>query len=152
MVKKTAKSPNHVKFGSAAAILSTVIACACVSGCRPCGCTDAQMDAATRAVASEAKDEQIEKAVLHFDWNPFTLDDDPFSFTVTYQSRTSPAGFHAETITSAYKKSGGTVTFTEEGGISTILQKGVPYRVECKGKKLILRRRGSHDLAFDCSN
>jgi len=110
------------------------------------------MDAATRAVASEAKDEQIEKAVLHFDWNPFTLDDDPFSFTVTYQSRTSPAGFHAETITSTYKKSSGTVTFTGEGGISTILQKGVPYRVECKGKKLILRRRGSHDLAFDCLN
>jgi hypothetical protein len=127
-----------------------VLALPLLSGCRPCGCDDAQMDAAMLAIASAAFQKEVVKGHITFAWSPNPFSDDGFSLEVTYQDPGPPPTQKTEKVTGTYHKSGDKVTFKVVG--SKIIQPNFEYTILCKDKKLTLTRAGTPDLTFDCSS
>jgi hypothetical protein len=122
---------------------------AVVASCRPCGCSQCEMDRATLAIL-RAGGIPATSASMHFGYSPLPGDDD-FSLTTTSPG---PAGAPiTETVSGTYHDDGNdTYTFTSApGSSSTILQNRVRYKVKCDGKKLTFSRgAGFVPLSFVC--
>jgi hypothetical protein len=126
-------------------------------GCRPCGCTEADLSAATIALINQigGLGANVNGAQLQFDWSP-GFGDDRFTMTLSW---TDAAGPHTEPFTGTYHTSGDTVTFKFDPKPLTqaLIRGGTQYTVTCgkdeKGRKLLkLRAPGmTTDLVFTCS-
>jgi hypothetical protein len=132
-------------------VVFALLAVLVVASCRPCGCTDCEMDQASILFAKAATGQNVTGATFHFDYNPFTPFDDSFSLDVTY---TPPGGSPVtETVSGTYHKSDDTVTFKASKGSSTLFQNGVAYTLTCVGKQLKFHRPNVvQDLSFICSD
>jgi hypothetical protein len=129
---------NHGRFLRAALI---ILALPIIASCRPCGCSECDMNAATRAFVSGATGLNVTNASFHFDYN-FWPSDDGFTLDTTYV----PAGGGApvsEQVSGTYHQSGDTVTFKAKGGTSKIIQNDVVYTVTCVDKQLKFHRPGA---------
>ena len=139
---------NHGRFLRAALI---ILALPIIASCRPCGCSECDMNAATRAFVSGATGLNVTNASFHFDYN-FWPSDDGFTLDTTYV----PAGGGApvsEQVSGTYHQSGDTVTFKAKGGTSKIIQNDVVYTVTCVDKQLKFHRPGAvQDLVFTCTH
>ena len=130
----------------------TILALPIIASCRPCGCSDCDMDAATRLFVSTATGLNVTNASLHFDYNFLSPSDDGFSLDTTYV----PAGGGApvsQQVSGTYHQSDDTVTFKATGGTSKILQNDVVYTVTCVDKQLRFHRPGGvQDIVFTCTH
>lgn len=119
------------------------------ASCRPCGCSQCQMDGITLALL-QANGVPVSSASMHFDYNILPGDDD-FSITTTTPA---PAGGPplTETVTGTYHSSGDDFTFTAAPGTSSKILPNAKYTVKCdkKTKRLTFTRPGFAPLSFVC--
>lgn len=121
-------------------------------GCRPCGCSDADMTEATIFLLNQVPGvgATINGANFHFE-SPL-IGDDTFTLNLSY---TDGSGPHQDSFSGTYDESGGTITFKfgPSSKSQAIIRPGSKYTLTCDKKNKTLKLRGpgmTTDLVFKC--
>jgi hypothetical protein len=135
------KTTGFPHYGIPLALLSTFA----LTACKPCGCADADLEEAIIQFLPGG----LTSAHFHFD-SPL-IGEDRFTLQLMLANPAPPLT-NPVTVRGSYKKSGDTITFRPEGGVTGLIIGGAKYTLKCQDdpKRMTIQRAGGPALTFVC--
>jgi hypothetical protein len=127
--------------------ISATLLLLALSACKPCGCSDADLEAAIMQLLPGGL------ASAHFHFESPWFSEDRFTLELRFTNPPPAPLTNPLTIRGSYSKSGDTITFRPEGGITGLIVGGAKYDLKCPKdpKRVVIQRVGTPALTFDCT-